>query len=1032
MPDVQDLPELVRQLSGTSDAAAHAELEYRIGEIRVRCGEFDQALVYLSAARRQAEDAADARRLAQLDVLMGAACNGKAEHERARAHLERAMREADQVGDGDLLARSLCILGETALATGKLEEAKHRFQTALGHYEKYWNGAELARTLLGLAKVATTEQDLAGADALTARALDEAKSASDPLMLGRGLLARAEVDWHKRDPRAAKRGYRRALSVLQESGLRRDLAEAFFRYGIFTAEAMGEVPDAFTDPPAFWLAKAQALFQELGGLGDLERVREAFRRHGRRATDRVSEVEVRKLMQVMKGQRLELARSVAKVVDESADWLEKRRSRASEQGERAAVDEAIQGLAATEQTFGRQLADMAGAEENFLAALNTLILERENIRLLLDLTRQLSSLGDYRQLMAEIAKMAAQLVGADRALVILTADAAGHEAHGAAPAVPDPPSYVLASLRFGESGDQVEAAAASWRGVVEQVLHRGAPVLVTREQAEGGPGSRSLNATEAKGLQLGVSLGTPLRKAQSIFGAIYVDKDLCGGVFTERDLDLLTIFSVQVATILENTRIAEELRLAARSRAATIEAIQDGVMSIDEGEVITSLNAAAARALGAQVGDAGRLRLSSFPDLGFLRTCLVRGEEFDGRVAKLTSGDFLVNARVVRGDDGAVVSCVATFTEMKRAQSLAQKIVGSGARFSLGDIVGGSPQLRRRLQLAEAAARSDSSVLVTGESGTGKELFAQAIHNASPRAAGPFVGINCSAIPRELLESELFGYEAGAFTGAKKGGHPGKFELAEGGTILLDEIGDMPLEMQVKLLRVLQEKRLTRVGGTREVKLDARLIATTNRDLADDIDRGRFRQDLFYRLKVISIELPPLRERVGDIPMLVEHFVSLFAARLGKRLRGVTPEVQHALETYPWPGNIRELEHVLEGEVNLASAEQLYLDELPDAIRPRQRRTPTLVMPPLGGSPSAAGRGVAPLNDDPPEAGAAVSAMSFEDAERELLLAALTTHQGRVPEVARALGVSRGTVYNKLRKFQIDPTSYRGAAGGQR
>jgi transcriptional regulator with PAS, ATPase and Fis domain len=1007
----------VRRLAETSEPAAHADLEYRIGEIRVRIGEYDQALVYLTAARRQAEDTRDLRRLAQIDLVMGAACNGKSELDRARAHLERAMNGAEESGDGDLYARSVGMLGETALAEDKLEEARHRLEGALAHYEKYWNGAELARTLLGLAAVGMRQKDLGAADTLTARALDEAKAAGDPLMLGRGLLARAEVDWLRHDPRAAKRCYRRALSVLQESGLRRDLAEAFFRYGIFTAEAQGEIPDAFTDPPAFWLAKAQALFQELGGLGDLERVREAFRRHGRRATDRVSEVEVRKLMQVMKGQRLDLARSVARVVDESADWLEKRRTRAGDAGERVAVDEAIGWLTQTEQTFGRQLADMAAAEENFLAALNTLILERENIRLLLDLTRQLSSLGDFEQLMAEIAKMAAQLVGADRALVILTEELAGSEARGAS-AQTTPPSYVMASLRFGDAGEQVEAAGGSWRGVAEQVLRRGAPVLVTREQAEGGAGGR---LAAGPGLKLGVSLGTPLRKAQSIFGAVYVDKDLCGGVFTERDLDLLTIFSVQVATILENTRIAEELRLAARSRAATIEAIQDGVMSVDADEIITSLNPAAARALGAQVGDAGRIRLSSFPDLGFLRTALARGEEFDGRTAKLPSGDFLVNARVVRGDGGEVVSCVATFTEMKRAQNLAQKIVGSGARFSLGDIVGGSPQLRRRLQLAEAAARSDSSVLVTGESGTGKELFAQAIHNASARAVGPFVGINCSAIPRELLESELFGYEAGAFTGAKKGGHPGKFELAEGGTILLDEIGDMPLEMQVKLLRVLQEKRLTRVGGTREVKLDARLIATTNRDLGEDIERGRFRQDLYYRLKVISIELPPLRERAGDIPRLVDHFVSLFSARLGKRVRGVAPEVQTALEAYAWPGNIRELEHVLEGEVNLATTEQLELDEIPDSIRPRARRPPTLVLPVA--TLAAPEEEVAPS----PVGGA----MSFEDAERELLLQALTAHQGRVPDVARALGVSRGTVYNKLRKFQIDPTSYRGAAGGR-
>ena len=334
-----------------------------------------------------------------------------------------------------------------------------------------------------------------------------------------------------------------------------------------------------------------------------------------------------------------------------------------------------------------------------------------------------------------------------------------------------------------------------------------------------------------------------------------------------------------------------------------------------------------------------------------------------------------------------------------------------------GAMVGTSVAMRELFAVLELAGPSDATVLVEGESGTGKELVAQAIHNAGPRAGGPFVGINCSAIPRELLESELFGYEAGAFTGAKKGGHPGKFELAEGGTILLDEIGDMPLEMQVKLLRVLQEKRLTRVGGMREVRLDARVIATTHRELTSEVERGSFRQDLFYRLKVIAIELPSLRERVGDIPMLVEHFLGLFAARLGKRVRGVTPQVMAALEGYGWPGNIRELEHVLESEINLATDDQLLLDEIPDAIRPRARKGPIGAVGAAGHDVAEPGRRVVGPAD----------VVSFEAAERELLLAALAQHQGRVPEVARALGVSRGTVYNKLRKFQIDPTDYRGS-----
>jgi transcriptional regulator with PAS, ATPase and Fis domain len=433
------------------------------------------------------------------------------------------------------------------------------------------------------------------------------------------------------------------------------------------------------------------------------------------------------------------------------------------------------------------------------------------------------------------------------------------------------------------------------------------------------------------------------------------------------------------------------------------------VLSVAAGGKITSINATAARFLG--VVPTSDLSLGQIPDLALLGVLLEKGEEVDGRVVKLASGDHLLNARIVRGDDGAAIGLVATLTEMKRATSLAQRIVGSPARFTFGDIMGTSQLLRRRLQLAEAAARSDSSVLITGESGTGKEVLAQAIHNAGPRASGPFVGINCAAIPRELLESELFGYEAGAFTGAKKGGHPGKFELADGGTILLDEIGDMPLEMQAKLLRVLQEKRAQRLGGTRELPLNCRVIATTNRDLAEEAERGRFRHDLFFRLRVIHIELPPLRERTDDIPLLVEHFIQLFSARLGKSVHGVTAEVLRVLKDYPWPGNVRELEHVLEGEINLAQAGQELLQEVPVMIESSTRRPRTRVATASGAHEEAAAAGSTPT--------------SIAEAERQLLLQALATHRGSVPDVAKALGVSRGTVYNKMKKFQIDPTSYR-------
>jgi transcriptional regulator with PAS, ATPase and Fis domain/tetratricopeptide (TPR) repeat protein len=1009
---------LAEGVSGALGEPELAQLEWRLGVLHGRSGDLDQALAHLSAARRRLATLRDARKLAALDAALGQASAHKGEHERAATFLARAAAAATELGDVDLDARVSTQLGELALRRGEPARAQPRYEDARRHFEKYWDGAELATIYGGLAVIAGALADHEQADRLSEKALEDAEASGDPLVIGRALLRRAHVRQLAGDTRAARRCFRRAIHVLGDHELRRDLAEAYLAYGTFAASQgqEGEIPDGFTDPPAYWLAKAQALFRELGGLGDLERVREAFRRHGRRATDRVAGVEVLRLLEELKQNRVVVQRESRRLIDRATASLDELGAHAPpERG--PLVARARDEVHEAERALAHGVGELALAEERFLGALNTVILERENIRTLLELTRSLSLIHDYARLPGDIAKMAAQLTGADRALVALVGD--------------DGKPRVRGAVRLKEDDD------GPWRQAIDAAVRPSggaallaAPAADERVVADDGeaPRARGARASERApsephapaGMRLGVALACPLRHGDKVFGAIYADKELCGGVFAERDLDLLSIFAAQVATILENGRVAEELRLAARTRAATLEAISDGVLKLVASGVVTSINAAAMRMLGVSAGaDLRSLRLASFPDLAFLGGCMARGEEFDGRLVRLSSGDHLANGRVVRTESGEIEGMVVTLTEMKRATSLAQRIVGMAARFTFADIVGGSPLLRRRLQLAEAAARSDSNVLVTGESGTGKELLAQAIHNAGPRSGGPFVGINCAAIPRELLESELFGYEAGAFTGAKRGGHPGKFELAEGGTILLDEIGDMPLEMQAKLLRVLQEKRVQRLGGTKEIPLDTRVIATTNRDLGEDAARGRFRQDLFFRLRVIHVELPPLRARPDDIPVLVDHFLELFSARLGKQVRGVAPHVLDVLVSYAWPGNVRELEHVLEGEINLATPAQELLTEVPIMLE--------------SAPPSSFAEGSLDGSFPPPRAtpvplrSGEGGLLSLEENEKQLLLAALAQHHGSVPEVARALGVSRGTVYNKMRKFQIDPDAYRSA-----
>jgi transcriptional regulator with PAS, ATPase and Fis domain len=240
------------------------------------------------------------------------------------------------------------------------------------------------------------------------------------------------------------------------------------------------------------------------------------------------------------------------------------------------------------------------------------------------------------------------------------------------------------------------------------------------------------------------------------------------------------------------------------------------------------------------------------------------------------------------------------------------------AKYSLNSIVGSSAKVTEIKELVQKVARTKSTVLIMGETGTGKELFAHAIHQESPRNKQSFIALNCAALPKDLIEAELFGYEHGAFSGARKGGNPGKFELAHMGTLYLDEIDQIPQALQSKLLRAIQEKEIERIGGTKIIKTDVRLVCTSNKDLEDLVNKGEFRKDLYYRINVLSLRIPPLRERLDDIPDLVKHFLKKINKDLGLNIQNVHPDVLKAFQRYTWPGNIRELEHLLEGSANIA------------------------------------------------------------------------------------------------------------------
>ena len=337
---------------------------------------------------------------------------------------------------------------------------------------------------------------------------------------------------------------------------------------------------------------------------------------------------------------------------------------------------------------------------------------------------------------------------------------------------------------------------------------------------------------------------------------------------------------------------------------------------------------------------------------------------------------------------------------------------------SLGTrLIGKSPQMQEIYKLIGIMATNTFTVLIEGENGTGKELVAQAIHANSPRKDKPFVAINCGAIPDELLESELFGYEAGAFTGASAKGKPGRFELADGGTLFLDEVGNMSPALQVKLQRVLQEQEVERVGGTRIIKVDVRVIAVTNQDLAEAVRLGNFREDLYYRFKRISIHLPPLRERAEDIPLLVDHFLQLISAELGKPVRGVSSRCMESMQKYDWPGNVRELENALRSAAVLSRSDVILPEHLPSEIlnyKGRTQSSQSRLETALASTLRAVVKD-AVAHDQDSLYDEVIDAV--DDALIRLVLEEVDANQTRS---AKLLGISRTTLLQKIKKLGIE------------
>lgn len=451
---------------------------------------------------------------------------------------------------------------------------------------------------------------------------------------------------------------------------------------------------------------------------------------------------------------------------------------------------------------------------------------------------------------------------------------------------------------------------------------------------------------------------------------------------------------LQTAVSLVN--LTEEILKERYQVEAIVNSTHDGVVAVDKTGTIILANKHAKTILGFEEDAKGRNITEFIPQSDMIRVLETGNIERDD-IALVGGRQIVINRSPVIVK-GKIVGAVSNFKEITNIQKVELQLRrrlhqnGLDAKYRLSDIIGETPEIMEAKELARKFAGTESTVLITGESGTGKELFAQGIHSASNRAPGPIVAVNCAAFPENLLESEIFGYEKGTFTGALKEGKPGLFELAHGGTLFLDEIGEVSLRIQALLLRVLQEKTIRRVGGERIIPVDVRIITATNRNLEEEVEKKQFRSDLYYRLNVLTLELPPLRKRLADIPHLVDSFLIEFNEKRKHKIKTVEKELIVLFQQYDWPGNIRELRNTIERMVVLEDGDSLGLYGAKFLVEKLRRRNI------LGDLPNQ---------------------QSIKNKEKELILTTLEKFEYNKKLTAESLGIDRSTLWRKIKEYNL-------------
>jgi len=495
----------------------------------------------------------------------------------------------------------------------------------------------------------------------------------------------------------------------------------------------------------------------------------------------------------------------------------------------------------------------------------------------------------------------------------------------------------------------------------------------------------SMNITDGKGNVKNVLASiTPIKRDENVLSVVFVFRD------TKEMLSLAEEIQQKTFELIDQKNKLD----------AIFNSNIEGTFTIDNEWNVTSFNTSAEKITGYKKSEAiGKKCWDIFNSSLCRNGChmeqtMQKGKPMIGNELEIMHKDgrkipIRVNSGILVNNKNENIGAVETFIDISEIKNLSEHLSDI---FKYENIVGRNKEIKQIITVLESVSQTDSSVLVTGESGTGKELAARAIHINSPRKTGPFIAVNCSAFVESLIESELFGHEKGSFTGAIKT-KIGKFELAKGGTLFLDEIGDLSLSVQTKFLRVLESREFERVGGNKTIKVEARIIAATNKHLSEEISSGRFREDLFYRINVINIHLPPLRERMDDLPLIVNHFIELFNKKFNKEIRQFSSQAFDILMEYEWPGNIRELENVIEHCFVLCNGKIIQVECLPKRLREQKK--------------------IILLSSN------AIQKNGFKDVERELIISVLEKHNGNRSKAAKELNINPSTLWRKIKKLGI-------------